>query len=164
MSNIFLEILDEQEMLDVPAETIRLLAVRILEDAGIVAGMLSIVLVDNATIHELNKQFLQHDYPTDVISFRIEEDAENNYLEGEIVVSAEMARERAPEFGWLPAHELLLYIVHGILHLVGFDDAESDDRQLMRQKEQEYLGSVGIAPPPMEADDEDDSTDEYPSN
>jgi probable rRNA maturation factor len=165
MGNIFLEILDEQDKLEVPTPTIRDLAIQIFNDADIVSGKLSIVIIDNETIHDLNKQFLQHDYATDVLSFKIEENTETGFLEGEIAVSAEMAIERAPEFGWHPIEELLLYVVHGVLHLVGYDDIEPEDRVLMRDKERYYLNGVGITTPPPCDEDNDvtggEISDEY---
>lgn len=151
-----MEILDEQESLVVPVETIRLLAVNILDDAAIQTGKISVVVVDNETIHDLNREFLRHDYPTDVLSFLIEEDKERHLLEGEIVVSSEMALERAPEYQWPPEQELLLYIVHGLLHLVGYEDDDRENRAIMRGKEKEYLAAIDIVPPVMPDDDQDD--------
>jgi probable rRNA maturation factor len=72
-----------------------------------------------------------------------------------------MAKERAGEFCWTPREELLLYVVHGILHLVGFDDITPEDRTDMRQKEKEYLAAIGITVPELEySDDWDDSLPE----
>ncbi len=166
MSDIFLEILDEQDFLEAPVTTIRDLAVRILEEAGVREGKVSIVLVDNETIHTLNRDFLNHDYPTDVLSFLIEEKGGHRYVEGEIVVSTEMAKERAGEFDWNPEQESLLYIVHGLLHLVGYEDDTKSAAKGMREKERHYLGGVGIAVPDGfdEWIDDEDTMEEFRRN
>jgi len=145
-TGVFLEILNEQEEIPIEEERICLVCEKILADAGIVAGRLGVVVVDNETIHNLNKDFLQHDYPTDVISFQVESEPENGYLEGEVIASAEMAQDRAPEFGWSVQEELFLYIIHGLLHLVGFDDRTAEERQLIREKERYYLRHAGFEP------------------
>ncbi len=154
--SFLLEILDEQDVLQVDIEEIRPLCERILDDAGIVSGRLGVVLVESDTIQQFNMDFLKHDYPTDVISFPIEE--RPGHLEAEILVCTQIAKERAGEFCWTPREELLLYVVHGTLHLVGFDDTTPEDRLVMRQKEKEYLAAIGITVPELEYCEEwDDS-------
>ncbi|MCL2304342.1 MAG: rRNA maturation RNase YbeY [Planctomycetaceae bacterium] len=159
---VFLEILNEQEEVPLEEERIRSVCEKILADAGIVSGRLGVVVVDNETIYNLNRDFLQHDYPTDVISFQTESEPENGYLEGEVIVSAEMAQNRAPEFGWSVKEELILYVIHGLLHLVGFDDMTAEDSKIMREKERYYLRHAGFEPNDLGFDfePEDDSPDE----
>lgn len=115
------------------------------------------VTMDRA-IHAVNRQFLQHDYPTDVISFPY--DLSPPRVEGELVVSLETAMAQASDAGWSVKDEILLYIVHGTLHLVGFDDTADDVRVAMRQAERDALGSLGIVVPDAEASPSDAS----PSN
>ena len=153
-SGLYLEILNEQEEIPIEEERIRCVCETILADAGILLGRLGVVIVDNETIHNLNKDFLQHDYPTDVISFQVESELANGYLEGEVVVSAEMAQNRAPEFGWSVKEELILYIIHGLLHLVGFDDRTAEDCKIIREKERYYLRHAGFEPNNLGFDDE----------
>ena len=145
-TGLFLEILNEQEEVVIEEDRIRLVCEKILTDAAIVSGRIGIVIVDNDTIHDLNRDFLQHDYPTDVISFQVESDPEKGLLEGEIIASAEMAQERAPEFEWSVKEELVLYIIHGLLHLVGYDDITAEDRKIIREKERFYLRHAGFEP------------------
>ena len=109
---------------------------------GVVAGEISIAIVDDPTIHDLNSRWLEHDEPTDVLSFVLEES--EGYREGEIIVSADTALARAAEFGWIAASELLLYVVHGALHLAGYDDKQPADRERMRERERFYLSQLGI--------------------
>jgi len=154
--SLLLEILDEQEVFDVDTGEIRSLCETILDDAGIVSGRLGVVLVESDTIQQFNKDFLRHDCPTDVISFPIEE--RPGHLEAEVLACTQIAKERAGEFCWTPREELLLYIAHGTLHLVGFDDITPEDRTVMREKEKEYLAGIGITVPDLEyCEDWDDS-------
>ena len=88
---------------------------------------ISVAVVDDATIAVLNRQFLRHEGPTDVLSFLLEQDEDG--LEGEVVVSAETARRTAPRFGWSEGEELLLYVIHGTLHLAGYDDAKPREQR-----------------------------------
>lgn len=85
----------------------------------------------------MNREFLEHDYPTDVLSFRISD--EGDALEGEVYVDLDMAAERAPEFGTRFSHEAARYVVHGLLHLAGHDDAQPEQREHMRELENRYL-------------------------
>lgn len=106
------------------------------------ASEINVAIVDNAQIHETNRQFLEHDYPTDVITFPWDEP--EGPLKGDIMVSAEMAAQVAAEYGWSADDELLLYVIHGALHLAGYDDHSDEDRAKMRERETHYLSSMGI--------------------
>ena len=140
---ITIELTNEQSALAIDQARLHQAARLILIDHGAPESRLSIAVVDDPTIHQLNRQFLQHDYPTDVLSFTLEQNQE--VLEGEVVVSAETAMTRSTEFGWSPEEELLLYVIHGVLHLVGFEDKESAQRQKMRDAEARYLDRLGVA-------------------
>jgi probable rRNA maturation factor len=112
--------------------------------AGELAGniRISVALVDDAAIAGLNRRFLRHEGPTDVLSFLLEQGEDG--LEGEVVASAETARRTAPQFGWSAAEELLLYVIHGTLHLAGYDDARPRGRARMQRREEEVLARLGI--------------------
>lgn len=101
------------------------------------AAELSVAFVDNAEIHRLNKQFLRHDYATDVITFPLSEEGET--LHGEIVISAEYAAGEAKSYSWTPELETALYLVHGILHLCGYDDHSKRDSERMKKRQAEIL-------------------------
>jgi probable rRNA maturation factor len=107
---------------------------------------ISIALVDNATIHTINQAHLGHDWPTDVITFPLG-DPDESVLVGELVVSAEMACISARELGVEPGAELALYLVHGLLHLCGFDDHDESAQRRMRQREDELLSLAGYTNP-----------------
>lgn len=116
---------------------------RILLQRGLEAASISVTVVDNPTIQRINRDHLEHDWPTDVITFPLSEPGEAR-LEGEIIVSAEMALETALAAGSDPMHELALYLVHGLLHLLGFDDGSASDRDAMRTAEADALSWLGI--------------------
>lgn len=117
---------------------------RVLAGEGIAKATISLAVVDDPTMHELNRKYLNHDYPTDVLSFLLEEDDE--HLEGEIIISADYAAREAAHFQWTPQDEMLLYVIHGTLHLAGYDDLEPELKAEMRAKEREYLAQFGLTP------------------
>lgn len=117
----------------------------VLSGEGVLRATVSLAIVDDPTMHRLNRDYLQHDYPTDVLSFVLDRD--EGMLDGEIIVSADTAASSCSEYGWSSAEELALYVIHGTLHLVGYDDHSPADRRRMRAQEREYLGRIGIAVP-----------------
>lgn len=119
----------------------------ILEGEGIQAANISLAVVDDAKIHHLNRQYLDHDYPTDVLSFVLDNETS---LIGEVIVSAETADRDCHQYGWSGDDELLLYVIHGVLHLVGYDDKQHDSERLMRERERYYLDSMGVPLPDKE--------------
>ena len=96
---------------------------------------------DDATIHRINKQFLDHDEPTDVITFPYSAGKE---LQGELVLGVEVALREAADRGHPPQTELSLYVIHGLLHLVGYDDKDGHDRRMMRARESDHLELLGL--------------------
>jgi probable rRNA maturation factor len=106
-------------------------------------ALISVAVVDDEAMHELNRRFLQHDYPTDVLSFVLEDDPAR--LEGEIIVSRDTADRMAAEAGWPTEDELLLYVVHGALHLMGHRDKSPADEAAMRMAEAAALDRLNVA-------------------
>jgi probable rRNA maturation factor len=142
---IEVEVVNRHNPMAVDAARLQEAVQTVLRDAGIEQGSVSIAVVNDAEIHALNRKHLQHDYPTDVLSFLL--DAEDRRLDGEIVVSAETAAAQAARYGWPADDELLLYVVHGALHLIGYDDQTSDAQEIMRRREAEILARFGLVPP-----------------
>lgn len=140
-----IDIANEQSILPVDEARLAEIAEKILQDAGVRRGSLSVAVVDDAAIQRINKEFLQHDYPTDVLSFALEEGLDA--FEGEVLVSAETARHNAAQFGWPPENELALYVIHGTLHLAGYRDKTPADQTTIREAETRYLRTLGIEPP-----------------
>ncbi|MDR4505730.1 MAG: rRNA maturation RNase YbeY [Candidatus Scalindua sp.] len=102
---------------------------------------LSIAFVDNKEIKKVNQRFLSSDEITDVISFPL--GGESGFVNGEIIVSVETAVEVAQSRQSSVEGEIILYVVHGILHLLGFDDNNRANSRIMREKETEVLSFLG---------------------
>src|SRR5690606_30793878 len=130
MHIVELNVLDDRASID--AARLEAAVRGVLAEAKIARAEVSVAVVDNATIWRLNREHLDHDWATDVLSYRLDEGSDDEPLEGQIVVSAEMAESRAAEFGWSAADELLLYVIHGALHLVGYEDHSDEQREAMR--------------------------------
>jgi probable rRNA maturation factor len=135
---IRVKIANRQEAVPLDFAKLRETARVVLEGEGVKEAQIILAFVDNATIHRLNKQFLNHDEPTDVLSFPMSA-ANARKLEGELVIGAEVAKAQAAERGHEVGAELGLYVIHGLLHLCGYDDHEDDDIRKMRERERHYL-------------------------
>jgi len=133
---------NQQEPVPVDFKRMREVARAVLDGEGKPDAEVSLAFVDNATIHALNKRYLDHDEPTDVLSFPLS-DPKARKLSGELVLGAEVALAQATERGHDVQAELALYVIHGLLHLCGHDDVEDDDRAEMRRLERQYLKQLG---------------------
>ena len=114
----------------------------------------SITLTDDARIHELNRQYRQIDRATDVLSFAFNESEEpkieyggEEHVDqlGDIVVNVERAREQANEYGHSFKREMIFLIVHGMLHLLGYDHIDEDERREMEAEQKFIMSELGIA-------------------
>jgi probable rRNA maturation factor len=114
----------------------------VLEGEGVREAKVTLAFVDSGHIHRLNKQFLDHDEPTDVLSFPLSEPKARK-LQGELVVGAEVALAQATERGHAVKAELTLYVIHGLLHLCGHDDHDAAGAKKMRERERHYLAQLG---------------------
>jgi len=157
-----IEIADQQTALSIEEGKLRDVVSHLLAEEQVREAEISIALVDNATIRELNVQYLQHDYDTDVLSFLLEADppepvpsadsahpaprGAGRALSGEVIVSTEMAIQMAADYDWSPEDELVLYLVHGLLHLCGYDDLTEPERDVMRAREREILRHWKLVP------------------
>lgn len=152
-SNGFVILLTDQQSDHAVDESRLVEAARgVLKDSKFTSAAISLAVVDDPTIHELNRRYLNHDSPTDVLSFVLA--SEDGHLEGEVVISADTAALAAVEAGWTSEAEQLLYIIHGVLHLVGYDDKTPAGESQMRSEEERYLARFGFDGrhlPPSEA-------------
>ena len=139
-----IEIADEQSAHALDHSRLKKAVREVLKEAGVRSGEISVAIVEDRRMHELNRQYLEHDYPTDVLSFVLERDESAGSLEGEIIVSADYAAREAVRFGWTADDELLLYVIHGCLHLVGHDDQTPDGAAAMRAAETKHLAAFGL--------------------
>ena len=140
---IALSIKNQQEAVPLDYQGLKAAARAVLEGEGVAAAKVAFALMDDATIHLLNKRHLQHDEPTDVLTFPYTPpDAKK--LEGDIAIGAEVAKRQAEERGHDVHAELCLYVIHGCLHLCGYDDKHPRAAADMRVKEREYLSRLGL--------------------
>lgn len=112
----------------------------------------SLVLVDDEYIHELNRDYRGIDRPTDVLSFALDEGEEPDVIDGpeesligDIIISLETAARQATEYNHSLERELAFLTVHGMLHLLGYDHEDVNDRQKMREQEEHILLLMGIS-------------------
>jgi probable rRNA maturation factor len=190
-----IDISNGQSALAFDESRVRTTVLRALAIEQVESAVLSISIVDDAAIHVINRDHLQHDYPTDVISFQLdfisaeklqdEDEPENDSesddddwsededeadgdsvindsvdvadgelltegraagaaIEGEIIASAEMAVSMAADGKWSAEAELILYIVHGLLHICGYDDLTPEEKCIMRARERAILSELGL--------------------
>lgn len=99
-------------------------------------GQISIIFCSDNYILDINQRYLQHDYFTDIITFDY---CEDDRLSGDLFISVDSVRENAIEYGTSFNDELNRVMVHGILHLIGYDDHSDEDIKQMRSKENYYL-------------------------
>ena len=105
---------------------------------GKTTGEISFILCSDEYLLHINQSFLEHDYYTDVITFPYHETADDP-IEGDVYISVERTTENAMTAKVAPLHELCRVVIHGTLHLCGYDDATPELRQAMHLKENYYL-------------------------
>ncbi len=152
-----IDVHDDQDRLAIDADRIRCVAADVLRHEGVAAAEVSVALVDGVEMRRLNREHLGHDYDTDVLSFLLDADGPDGEpdglrrgagktLDGEIVISADVAAAAAADFRWGADDELLLYLVHGLLHLAGYDDLTDPEQATMRDRERDHLSRWGLTP------------------
>ena len=149
---IILSSMPENLEIDVEiVDTVRKAAYTVGELYGLDNAEVSITFTDNEHIHEINRDYRNVDRPTDVISFALNEGDEPeieggapvNVL-GDIIISVEKAVEQASDYGHSVEREVAFLTVHGMLHLLGYDHIEEDDRKEMRREEDFVMEKLGI--------------------
>jgi probable rRNA maturation factor len=180
MPKLSIAFANRQRLLRIDRRRLQRLSRSVLIRELVESADISVAIVDDSEIHALNRQFLNHDFPTDVISFPLDGNASSDnrmaanalhgtapvrtnlplprlvrqtarptgrivrrgagkVISGEIVMSAETAARAAADCNSRPEYELSLYLVHGLLHLCGYDDLSPKERRLMRRREAEAL-------------------------
>lgn len=111
----------------------------------------SVALCDDATIHQLNRDFRKVDRPTDVLSFALNEGEEPEIVDGpaeellgDIIISVDTLKRQAEEYGHSFERELAYLTIHGFLHLMGYDHETEDDKIEMRKEEEVVLSALGM--------------------
>jgi rRNA maturation RNase YbeY len=111
----------------------------VLEGEGLVPESVIAVFCGNRMIRRINREFLQHDYPTDTITFRYNH---GPAIEGEVYISLDVVEENAGRFNTSFDDELMRVIVHSALHLAGWHDRTPEERDAMRLREDAYLNRM----------------------
>lgn len=111
-----------------------------IREEGSTLDNLNFIFCSDEYLYQLNVEYLQHDTYTDVITFPYSDDS----VEGDIFISVERTRDNAQDFGVSPMHELHRVIIHGVLHLIGYDDHSDEDEAAMRAKENHYLAKYPL--------------------
>lgn len=137
----------------VDADALHRLAMHVLkaEDAPTPLEVGVVVTTDDE-VHALNSQYLGHDYQTDVISFGMSEEGSAEFVTpaerpeylGDVVISYDRAAEQAPEYGHGAEREVATLLVHGLLHLLGYDDTNEADRDKMHARQDSLISGFGM--------------------
>lgn len=120
----------------------------VLDDEGLSMDYeVSITFVDKDEIHKLNREYRKVDRPTDVLSFPMNEDFLIEGVDsmlGDIVICMDIAKDQAREYGHSLDREIIYLTCHSMLHLLGYDHIEEDDKKIMRGKEKEVMKKLGV--------------------
>ena len=107
----------------------------------------NVIFVDIEKITQINKDYRNKDMPTDVISFALEDNLEiklDHRVLGDIYICVEKAKSQAEEYGHSLLRELAFLMIHGLLHLLGYDHMTKEDEKIMFKKQEDILNSFGI--------------------
>ncbi|MCQ5456046.1 MULTISPECIES: rRNA maturation RNase YbeY [Bacillus] len=154
--SLILDITDETGRVpeDQLAEIEKILQFASAEEGVADGAEVSVTIVNNEEIQKINKEYRGKDYPTDVISFALEEDGEGEIeiigadmppVLGDIIISADKAREQAEEYGHSLMRELGFLTVHGFLHLLGYDHMTEEEEKEMFTKQKDILNRYGLS-------------------
>lgn len=148
-------ITNEPETLAVPdglEDAVKLAARKVAELYDLGDTEVSVTLTDDAHIHELNKNYRGVDRPTDVLSFALTESDEpeveggpETEILGDLVLSVERVAAQAEEYGHSLRREAAFLTVHGMLHLLGYDHIEDEDREEMEREQRVVMAALGIS-------------------
>jgi len=135
-----ISIIDEQKALSLSHDTMREAVLCVFESEKISCDEVEIHLVDQEKICILHKEFFQDPSPTDCISFPIDDPSESRFcFLGMVFICTDIAIEYAKEHDHDPEEEALLYLIHGLLHLIGYNDLTEEEQSIMRKKEKSCM-------------------------
>ncbi len=134
-------IIDEEKWRD--------LAIHTLKAEGVQAGELNLIFVDSQNIQQLNKTYLGKSEPTDVLAFPLDSfdisTTDTPLLLGDVVICPEMAMENAKAQNKTLEEEIALLVLHGVLHILGYDHAEPNEKAVMKKREKQLLSELYLS-------------------
>lgn len=131
-----IEVVNHQPPRQVRPDSVVALALQVIHEEQLPLQSLSIIFVNDAFLRKLHSDYLDDDSVTDIMTFNLGSKSE---IEGELYISVDRATAHAAEFKVSLAEELTRLVIHGLLHLKGYDDQTAAERQVMRRREQHYL-------------------------
>ena len=135
------EIIDEEKWRD--------LAIQALQAEGVQAGELNLIFVDSQNIQQLNKTYLGKGEPTDVLAFPIDSfdvsTTDTPLLLGDVIICPEKAMENAKAQNKTLEEEIALLVLHGVLHILGYDHAEPNEKAVMKRREKQLLSELYLS-------------------
>ena len=129
---------NRQKTIAISASRLRRLVEFVAAAEGRGIDSVDVAIVDGDEIRSLNQQYLGRDEVTDVLSFDLSE-AGSPALSAQIIVCGDVAAAEGPRHGLSGDDELMLYVIHGLLHLTGWDDADADQAERMKTRQEELL-------------------------
>lgn len=158
MTEIVVDVVDRQRLLRIDAAWLARVVRRALACEGVAQAEVCVLLVRDRRMARLHEDWLGIAGPTDVITFDLGgadlgsgmsgRATRGDIIRGDIAVSTETAGRAAREVGWAARHEVAYCVVHGLLHLAGYDDHAAADRRRMRQRERVLMAAAGLPRPP----------------
>ena len=129
-----------QKNIPLPIGKIKKLILKVLKGEGVKkTGWINICFVSNPEIKKFNTKFLNNKSSTDVLAFNLSNKKDADIILADIMISIQAAQQQAISFKTTFDYELSLYVVHGILHILGFNDHTAHQKKLMRKKESQYV-------------------------
>lgn len=139
-----ISVVNAYKKINLPTKKIKTLIEQIIRKEKLDYTEVNVIFVDNESIHKINCKFLNHDYPTDVISFELLDEIPIVDKVAEIYVSVDKAIDQAKIYKVSLERELARLVAHGLIHLAGYDDKTTREKLRMRRKESYYMKMVGF--------------------
>jgi len=130
---------DEEEFI-FPSKQFSDWLIKCISEHSFICGDISVILCSDNYLLDINRQYLDHDYYTDIITFNYNE---SEVISGDLFISVPRIKENADEFNISFSKEFKRVLIHGILHLVGYNDKTDEEQKVMREKEDYYLNIIG---------------------
>lgn len=139
-----IELANRQSGVRIDRPALLALARRVLRAEGATGADVAVAIVGDREMARLNRQFLNHRGTTDVLTFDLSDATGSGLCAGQIIVCADVARRQAKAIGHSIRAELAFYVAHGLLHLLGHDDATPDQRARMLDRQRTLLAAAGL--------------------